>query len=158
MSKLYPNALWPELWGLFSKQIVIRSQKVTLSTYESHMSDWERFIVCVKTGIRSQILFTSSLPLLLPFSFGLPLSHTGPQSDIFIHSAFLLNSVYFQVCHGSCMHTEGLLIHRPSPHMSQKLQHCADGCFEGRYTELYDQLYDLYNLMFHIMFICNYCH
>lgn len=143
MSVLYSSAHWPGHFGLFSKQGVIRSQKVTLSTFESHMSDWERFTVCVKAGWLAWILFS---PSFIAF-FIQSVSLTGTKSDVIIHSDFLLNSVYFQVCHGSWSGTEGLLIHRPSPNMSQRIQHWTGG---GWYTKLYA----LYNLMFNIL--CSY--
>lgn len=41
----------PGICGLFSKQTLIRSQRVVLSTYESHMSRCRRFIVCVNAKV-----------------------------------------------------------------------------------------------------------
>ncbi|KAF3857300.1 hypothetical protein F7725_009159 [Dissostichus mawsoni] len=59
MYKLHPSALWHRLCRLFSKQIVIRWQKVTMSTYESHMFDWERFIGFVTVADITQRLSSS---------------------------------------------------------------------------------------------------
>lgn len=70
----------PEICGLFSKLMVIRSQRVTQTTYESHMSS--RFTACVRAKKYSCRFFSRHVTFFYCLSHSVGLS----QQDTLTHT------------------------------------------------------------------------